>query len=255
MTVWRQLRKFNFMDRARGKLESNISRIRSITGAGERIRGPASNSPGSPTLLKGKVMQIDSAVIEVDKATARQAFEEYRAAVRRTHLASDILLMRGYKAISEGKKILNIEQVICAHGASIKTELPALAIIRADAPYCWLHWSGQRVWFGMDHQLETSHTRRCISVPPVIGVRTDRLNGYWSSTRAQVPLIPPHLRPSNALSNYHILFEAEWERVPPKDPILLKRLEGPLFVVLAHWNLTELERTVLGLMREREGQS
>jgi hypothetical protein len=36
-----------------------------------------------------------------------------------------------------------------------------------------------------------------------------------------------------------------WEYVPHPDPILLKRLSGSLFVVLAAWDLTELEQKVL----------
>ena len=37
--------------------------------------------------------------------------------------------------------------------------------------------------------------------------------------------IPPHLMPVGKLSRYHILWEAEWKRIPPKDPILLQHIE------------------------------
>src|SRR5258708_4807132 len=41
---------------------------------------------------------------------------------------------------------------------------------------------------------------------------------------AIVPLVPVHLRPKRGLENYHILWEAEWTRVVPRDPMLLRRI-------------------------------
>jgi hypothetical protein len=60
-----------------------------------------------------------------------------------------------------------------------------------------------------------------------------------------VPPVPPGLQPKFGLGNYHILWEAEWEMVAPKDPALLKHIGGDLYAVLATWDLTEIERTVL----------
>jgi hypothetical protein len=61
---------------------------------------------------------------------------------------------------------------------------------------------------------------------------------------AVVPIVPPQYRPKFKLSNYHILWEADWKRVPV-DPILLKHLGGSLYAVLASWDLTEIEQAVL----------
>jgi len=61
-----------------------------------------------------------------------------------------------------------------------------------------------------------------------------------------VPLIPVHLRPKRGLANYHILWEAEWRRLPPVDPLLIRRLgKGDLWVVVAAWDLTEVERAAI----------
>lgn len=80
------------------------------------------------------------------------------------------------------------------------------------------------------------------------GLPDYQLRGY----RALVPLIPPNLRPARALVRYVILFEAEWEPVPPTDPLLLRHLHGDLYAVLAAWDLTPLERAVLaGRLSER----
>jgi hypothetical protein len=61
-----------------------------------------------------------------------------------------------------------------------------------------------------------------------------------------VPPIPPRFRPGQP-DRYHILWEAEWAKVPPRDPALLRALGDGLYVVLAVWDLTELERAVLGI--------
>lgn len=37
----------------------------------------------------------------------------------------------------------------------------------------------------------------------------------------------------------------KWKPVPPRDPILVKRLTPNLFGVLATWDLTKLERAVI----------
>jgi hypothetical protein len=48
-----------------------------------------------------------------------------------------------------------------------------------------------------------------------------------------------------------ILWEAEWQHVP-SDPLLLRHITGPLYAVLASWDLTELERAVLSRRLESE---
>lgn len=63
---------------------------------------------------------------------------------------------------------------------------------------------------------------------------------------ATVPPIPVPHRPQRGLSNYHILWEAEWTRVPPSDPMLLRRIgKADLWAVLAVWELTLVEQAAL----------
>ena len=66
--------------------------------------------------------------------------------------------------------------------------------------------------------------------------------------KAIVPIVPPQFRPAGSLKRYFILWEADWEEVP-RDPMLLRYLGGDLFAVLAVWDLTEIERTVLARTR------
>jgi hypothetical protein len=42
------------------------------------------------------------------------------------------------------------------------------------------------------------------------------------------------------------LIFTEWRKVVPKDPYLLRRIgDGDMWVVVAHWDLTEVERAAL----------
>jgi len=87
-----------------------------------------------------------------------------------------------------------------------------------------------------------------------------------------VPPIPPKVRPDN-LPDYALLWEVvEWTGEPRKlpsrmaifrsqararadavsnwaatlDPILLRPLGGPLYVVVAAWDLSPIEATIIG---------
>ena len=63
--------------------------------------------------------------------------------------------------------------------------------------------------------------------------------------RAITPMIPAYLRPRHALDNYHILWEADWHAIP-RDPYLLRRIgDADLWLVLAAWDLTEVERAAM----------
>jgi hypothetical protein len=75
----------------------------------------------------------------------------------------------------------------------------------------------------------------------------------WEMLKAMAPVIPPALRPAHHLRNYHLLWEAEWSRIPrpPGDPALLKHVAGDLYAVLAVWDLTPLEQAVLAGTRGR----
>lgn len=66
--------------------------------------------------------------------------------------------------------------------------------------------------------------------------------------RAKVPIIPAELMPEGDLKNYYILWEVkEWEKLPEvKDPFLLKRISENMFVILGAWDITELERAIIG---------
>jgi hypothetical protein len=178
---------------------------------------------------------------ETDRLNAaRKAFLEYRAAVRARHSEEDAQIMRGYKALSQGKQLIHLRDTIRAGGLG-KDGRPRLAIMRADQRWCFYHkrWDDGFSFSCDGDEWRHRHATR-------IRFDSDVLACTGKDAKALVPIIPPGLRPTIALSNFHILWEAEWQAVPPKDPALLRHLGGDLYAVVAIWDLTELERAVLG---------
>jgi hypothetical protein len=190
-------------------------------------------------------------VIEMDQEKAREAFEIYRSSVRERHNEEDAQIMRGYKALASGQQIFDVDEVMKMAGLDHLAR-PRLAIIRADAEYAWFvgYEDGSGI-FQMRRD-QSVYASKCITYisegtfPAEVKKWRDFAWGSRTSKiRALVPLIPPQYRPKFKLLNYHILFEPEWEEVPPKDPFLCKHLGGSLFAILAAWDLTEVERMVL----------
>ena len=181
--------------------------------------------------------------ITMSKEAALAQFEKYRAAVQERTTAEDRAIMAGYKSLSKGRAIVDLVEVMRKAGLDHKNR-PRLAICRADAKDCWLtkHADGG-CRFSMESWPRENATRRSIWLPSGTFEENVKVDSY-RGIKAKVPYVPSHLRPKAGMSNYHILWEADWHNVP-RDPILLRRLGGMLFSVLATWDLTDLEAAVL----------
>ena len=200
---------------------------------------------------------MNLATLDLDPMVARKAFLEYRASVRQRHSEEEAQIMRGYRALSQGKIVIDLAATIRKGGGHIQRSrwggdvwVPNLAVMRADAPWCHVRTNpdGSLIFYKDDRGPRSNETRYVVSLPAGTlpePVATPYHHAYFSHFRAMVPPVPPGVRPAKSLENYHVLFEAEWQQVAPKDPALLKHIGGDLYVVCAVWDLTELERTVL----------
>jgi hypothetical protein len=186
---------------------------------------------------------MQTETIVVDRAEARALYRKYR---EHQHYARPIdwEIQRTYQLIAQGRIVIKAIDSIVAAGLNDE-RLPKLAIVRADAEECfWLPTRGGGA-FAMTNVSwrDREHHSRRITIA----------EGTWPeqsrdrrSHRTVVPLIPIHLRPKRGLQNYHALWEAEWRPAPPLDPLLLRRIGvSDLWVVLAAWDLTEVERAAL----------
>ena len=156
---------------------------------------------------------------------------------KRGKTAQDQLIMKAYRAIARGGKLIDLHESFKKSGCDL-TGKPYLALARADATRV----RGSIDWKG-DVEFRSNIGRYS---------RTDYVfpRNLWAGlvpwkgeVEARVPIIPPEYRRSN-LAAYRILFEAAWGTVT-EDPLLLEPLGGALYRVIAHWDLTVIEQAVL----------
>lgn len=204
-------------------------------------------------------------ITEVPVDEARAMYEEYRALGERS-TAEDKLITAVYREIARGRQVIDVKAAI-REGGHDDLGRPLLAFGRADEPEmeCWRgsayspdsgRWepgTGDLVMAPTVRQwgLPTVSTSRKLEMSPAEVEGWLPLVAHWF---AMMPIIPPALRPRGHLSRYHILWEAEWRAkssLPraPRDPALLRRITGDLYAVLSVWDLTEVERIVLGMTR------
>ncbi len=194
---------------------------------------------------------MDVTTIQSDvRYKAREKYLEYMRAVRERHTEEDEALKKAYRQLSLGNRVLDINQVMRETGVDARGR-PKLAICRAHAKLCWFYLAnGNQPRFSekgsFADRYETRNRRHFIDISRASFQLTDNQRNWFQShsVRAVVPTIPPSLRPAGKLDRFHVLWEAEWETIPI-DPMLLRHLGKSLYVVVAEWDLTELERAVL----------
>jgi len=180
--------------------------------------------------------------VTISKEAARELWRAYQ---KHRHYSTPIdrEVMAAYQKLAQGKLVIKALESIATAGVN-ELGLPKLAIARADASRLrlTLHGDGSAVMStgtGVSRRNATSTIR--FDFPPGTFGRAS-----WRNAEAIVPQPPLHLRPKRAMQNYHVLFEADWTKAPPFDPFLIRRLgKGDLWLVLAIWDLTEVERAAL----------
>jgi len=187
---------------------------------------------------------------------ARAEFNKYRTATidKKTPEweKQDLALVQGYKAMMRGQKLINLNQVMKVAGVRPRDLLPRFAIARAYSKLIFVsmehdgaaHFSikGHANWSG------NFSKKNCVTFRADTFPRFEYSQKRLTKAQTLVPIIPPNLRPKRGkIENYHVFWEVEeWTNYAPRDPMLLKFLGGELWAVLAVWDLTELERAVLG---------
>lgn len=189
-------------------------------------------------------MTMETATLEMDRDEAARLYRKYREH-RAYSKPIDHEIERIYRYIAAGKVVIRALESIRTAGCN-DAGLPKLAIARADARECYLsiYNSGEATMSSIRSPRGNTAASQFYKFPANFFVRRDRSYG-WSAT-AIVPHIPPDIRPARALQNYAILWEAEWSRLAPIDPMLLRRIgKGDMWLVVGAWDLTPVERAVL----------
>jgi hypothetical protein len=174
--------------------------------------------------------------LSVTREQATAALREYKAH-RNVYDKRDWEIERIYRQIARGKTVISAFDAIRRAGIDAQGR-PRLALCEADATHCLCERNRNEVIFGRPSGVWRWQAVRKIRIP---------WTGFQSATslRAALPRIPPQYRPvASALSNYHILWEADWQDIP-RDPYLLRRIGKDAWVVLAAWELTDVELSAL----------
>lgn len=197
---------------------------------------------------------MDIATVSMPENEAEEVYRQYLKVVktRKEKYLED--LKKVYHALKEGKKIIDIYEAFKKTG--IKEDgNPKLAISPAnERTVVFVKEAGGAGLF--------TENGRWVN-EKVVDVRlpsqtfpeweTEKVEGRsWENIKDEkivtnVPLIPAHLIPEGRLENYHILWEVdEWREIAKAvDPFLLKRINANTFIVLAAWDLTEVEQIVM----------
>ena len=180
--------------------------------------------------------------LKLDPIKARELWRSYQThrAYQQPH---DAEIAAIYKRIAQGRTV--IRALASIYDAGLNAEgYPRLAIARADMTECYFHGRQGAALFSPDNSYwrrgnESRDKHLRVDWPGMLAT-------YGSSVaRSVVPLIPVHLRPKRGLQNYHILWEAEWTKSYPVDPYLLRRFCDDVWLLVAAWELTSVERAVM----------
>ena len=178
----------------------------------------------------------------MSRSEAHACLREYKEH-RNRYDKRDWEIERIYRAIARGNTVISVVDAIRRAGFDGEGR-PKLAICQASALACVCIYRSDHLTFAIapETSFETSfynRSRLCgkIKIPVSTQWRTD--------TKALLPRIPPQYRPhGDTLGYYHMLWEADWQGIPA-DPYLLRRIGRDAWVVVAAWELTDVEMSVL----------
>lgn len=208
-------------------------------------------------------MEID--LLTIPKKKVEQEFEALTQLIKKSKKTKldEIYLdyQKVYGHLSHGKKIIDVYEAFKKAGLNDEGH-PKLAIVRADSKQvlCEEYSNGSVTYYhdrgGKDvtswkFRSYLYGDRYDVKLPEATFTWPKNEAGYsqYGRTSTIVPVIPAKILVNEIkvlLRNFHIIWEVEeWKPIPPRDPILVKRLTPNLFGVLATWDLTELERAVI----------
>jgi hypothetical protein len=209
--------------------------------------------------------------LAISKKKAEEEYLTYKEELRlsKTQFNEDMKVI--YAHMRHGGKVIDVWESMKLAGLN-KDGDPKLAIVRADSPKVrfarrignrYITINGQSNYKDIVNEGGTFFFQK----------KNGRWSPYWESdikiptgffpewpkkedgqyigrqVETVTPIIPARLMNplrSHKLENYHILWEVdEWKLVPPKDPMLLKKVTPNMFLILAHWDLSPLERAVI----------
>lgn len=196
---------------------------------------------------------MNVATISMPVEEAERKLAAYRVQLRRRANEEYSAAAKGYAALAQGRPLLNLSDAFNSVGVG-EDGRPRLAIARADRTQVGMYtsWRESNTLIFDTRQRGNSFYRGTL----LLSVPVNYPTGPIKSGFSLVPMVPADVRPNGDLRNYFVLWEVEqWASqwitaVPDRDPYLLQHLAGDLYIVVAEWDLTELERAIMSGRRD-----
>jgi len=203
--------------------------------------------------MKVELLEVPQEEIAKELKALKQALKQ-NVKLKKEQIYRDMLRVYGH--LQHGGKIIDIYDAFKRAGVNADGD-PRLAICRADGKtcYCLKKPDGAAIFSIQRFNSKWDHPRKThgdVYLPEGTFKWQLESEYKWDIKRPFIQTVVPIIKASvltlvkHKLSNYHLIWEVrKWEPVPPKDPILVKRLTPNLFGVIATWDLTPLERAII----------
>lgn len=195
--------------------------------------------------------------VEVEHEVADKKYKEYLEAVKTRKAREYNELRRAYRAMAKGYKLIDIYKAFADTGIDEKGQ-PKLAIARADTKQVYFSKQQNGAGFFTRHRnnWQSRETASEVHLPEgtfegwekIKDANGNRLWNAWADrVVTNVPIIPANVVLPGKPENYYILFEVDhWNPVAAvRDPYLLQRINDNTFIVLAEWDVTDVEAIVM----------
>lgn len=195
------------------------------------------------------------AKILVPKEQAKEEWKKYCQILKKRKDKHLKIMKEAMYHAKKGRLLLDVYEAMKKAGINSNKE-PRLAIARADSKEVRFEKQDEGAGvFDMGGGIYGYSDD--VKIPQkTFKVHWEREDGEQESSwriknkqiKTKVPIVPADLMPEGDLKNYYIIWEVKtWEQLPEtKDPFLLKRISENLFVILGAWEVTELERAIIG---------
>jgi hypothetical protein len=198
----------------------------------------------------------------MNKAEAEKKLVAYKQQLKRRTSEEYDIAAKAYALVAKGHAILNLVEVFTQTGLGEDLR-PRLAIARADRKEVevTVRSDSRNLTFSTlnGSRSEWNYQGDLLVRVPYEYTDEQRSSRLWKSGFSLVPMIPADVREDVAGQDkdYFILWEVEhWSdrsltSRPSRDPYLMKHIAGDLYAVMAEWDLTELEASIMAGVRNR----
>lgn len=185
-------------------------------------------------------MQFD--FITMQKEKAKEKYKQHLEIIKKHKTKALKEAKRMYYHLSKGRKLLDIWKVFENAGLNSDGN-PRLAIAPANLEEIRFKKRNNRSSYFFIEGRYSWDEKWFYTLPKEIYPKWNE-EGIIST---KVPTVPAKHIPKGKLENYWILWDVKtWDKLPDnKDPILLRQISDNVFVVIAKWNLTKLEKAIL----------